>query len=58
MKPINLSFLLSVLLLVSKQTYAQHSDTWFVKDRHINTKVLKEGSHRYLVNFKIGKNAP
>jgi len=58
MKHKNLPFLLSVLLLISMQTYAQQSDTLFVTDRHINTKVLKEGSHRYLVYFQMGKNAP
>lgn len=37
---------------------AQKKDTIRITAAHINTKVLVEGTHRYLVYFKQGKDAP
>ena len=38
------------------QSIAQ--DTIRVSEKEINTKVLREGTHRYLVYFKMKKDAP
>lgn len=46
-----------ILLFVSFISKAQSSDTIHITAEHINTKVLKEGTHRYLVYSKMGKNA-
>ncbi len=46
-----------LLLFVSFGSNAQSRDTIQVTPEHINTKVLKEGTHRYLVYFKMGKGA-
>lgn len=37
---------------------AQKADTILLTAKNINTTVLKEGTHRYLVYFKMGKDAP
>ncbi|MFN8253056.1 MAG: hypothetical protein U0V75_14405 [Ferruginibacter sp.] len=37
---------------------AQKKDTVFIDGKKINTSVLKEGVHRYLVYFKNGESAP
>lgn len=49
-----LYFLLPLLVL---QTAAQQSDTVFITSNHINTKVLMEGTHHYLVYFRMGSDA-
>ncbi len=36
---------------------AQKKDTVFITETHLKTSVLREGIHRYLVYFKMGKNA-
>lgn len=52
--------IISCLLLVSfcHAIQAQKKDTIRINATHINTNVLKEGTHRYLVYFKQGKDAP
>lgn len=37
---------------------AQKRDTVFITEKNINTNVLQEGTHRYLVYFKMKKDAP
>lgn len=37
---------------------AQKKDTVFITEKNINTSVLREGTHRYLVYFKMKKDAP
>jgi hypothetical protein len=38
-------------------TNAQKKDTLFITAKNIDTDVLKEGTHRYLIYFKMGKEA-
>ena len=38
-------------------SFAQKKDTVIITKNNINTTVLREGTHRYLVYFKMGKNA-
>jgi hypothetical protein len=38
-------------------TNAQKTDTLFITEKNINTAVLKDATHRYLVYFKMGKEA-
>lgn len=46
-----------LLFFVSFGSVAQRKDTIVIAPDHINTKVLKEGTHRYLVYFKMSKDA-
>lgn len=51
--------LLFLILLPGVITaYSQRSDTLRITETNINTKFLKDGTHRYLVYFKYGKEAP
>ncbi len=36
---------------------AQKKDTVFISEKDINTKILREGTHRYLVYFKMNKDS-
>lgn len=36
---------------------AQKKDTVFISEKNINTKVLREGTHRYLIYFKMNKDS-
>jgi hypothetical protein len=47
---------LLALLLLAIGTRAQKADTILIDAARVNTKVLKEGVHRYLVYFKMGKD--
>ncbi len=48
-----------LLLIVSYSTVcAQKSDTVRISPQQINSQVLREGTHRYLVYFKTKKDAP
>lgn len=58
MKSINVQFILSVLLLATLNVQSQKSDTVLITPSNIKTKVLKDGTHRYLVYFKMAKDAP
>ncbi len=49
--------LLFALLLVASSLFAQKSDTTLLSAKIINTSVLKEGTHRYLVYFKMQKDS-
>lgn len=49
--------ILLLLFFVSFMCNAQNQDTILITSEHINTKVLKEGIHRYLVYFKMNKGA-
>ncbi|MGF1922972.1 MAG: hypothetical protein ACQUHE_02240 [Bacteroidia bacterium] len=55
MKHLPLTLVLSILLL--GQLHAQKLDTLQVTASTINTKVLREGTHRYLVYFKMKKDS-
>jgi len=57
----NLSTLLltiTFICLISLSVTAQKTDTLLITTKSINTGVLKEGTTRYLVYFKMGKDAP
>lgn len=53
----NFKIALPLLLLFANQAAAQKSDTIVITAKQINTSVLPEGTHRYLVYFKMGKEA-
>ena len=38
-------------------SFAQSNDTVIITQKNLNANVLREGTHRYLVYFKMGKNA-
>lgn len=44
---------LSTLLLIAYPVFAQRNDTVYITSQDINTKVLREGTHRYLVYAKM-----
>lgn len=46
-----------LLLLNAAMLIGQNKDTIVINPQSINTKVLKEGTHRYLVYFKMWKDA-
>lgn len=46
------------LALISFAVQAQKKDTVRVTQQHINSDVLRSGTHRYLVYFKMSKDAP
>lgn len=57
MKLIKMKSILFLLLsIVANQSNAQ--DTIRITEKEINTKALREGTHRYLVYFKMKKDAP
>jgi len=50
----------SLLILLSCAFFsasAQKKDTVFISEKNINPKVLREGTHRYLVYFKMNKDS-
>lgn len=49
--------LLAMLLINSAILMGQQKDTIRISPKDINTKVLKEGTHRYLVYFKMKKDS-
>lgn len=49
--------LITVLLLQTLFVQAQRRDTIRITTKNINTHVLKEGTHRYLVYFKMKKDS-
>ncbi|MFT3676854.1 MAG: hypothetical protein QM781_13255 [Chitinophagaceae bacterium] len=49
--------LLTALLVYSAILMGQQKDTIRISPKDINTKVLKEGTHRYLVYFKMKKDS-
>lgn len=57
MKIFSLFLLGTIFILSSKDSTAQKSDTLQVTSAHINSKVLREGTHRYLVYFKMNKDS-
>lgn len=50
--------ILLLLVLCTSTIYAQESDTIQITSKHINSQILREGTHRYLVYFKMKQNAP
>ncbi|MCW5911018.1 MAG: hypothetical protein KIT62_08085 [Cyclobacteriaceae bacterium] len=48
---------LLILFITTFSLKGQHSDTVYITAKNINTKILREGTHRYLVYFKMGNNA-
>lgn len=46
-----------ILLICTAQLHAQKSDTLHVTAANINTNMLREGTHRYLVYFKMSKDS-
>ncbi len=57
-KQIKKAILFPALLLCMKIALAQKKDTVFINGKNITSSVLKEGTHRYLVYFKMKKDAP
>jgi hypothetical protein len=57
MKQIFTSLLVASCLLFAKQGITQKTDTIIINANQINSGVLKEGSHRYLVYFKMAKDS-
>jgi len=53
----NLMTVLLLSLFTVQSVMAQKKDTILVTPKNINTSVLKEGTHRYLVYFKMSKDA-
>lgn len=49
--------MIALLLFVTSFNYAQKRDTIFITPAQINSGVLQEGTHRYLVYFKMGPSA-
>ena len=53
----NIKLALLLLLLFAEEALSQKSDTIFITAKQINTNVLQEGTHRYLVYFKMSKDS-
>lgn len=53
------SYLLTIAMLcIIFSVNAQKGDTVYINGNNIHPEVLREGTHRYLVYFKKGENAP
>lgn len=50
--------ILLVIFLLQVNVYSQKTDTIYIEPKHINTKVLIPGTHRWLVYFKMGADSP
>lgn len=48
---------IGLLLFSTQELNAQRKDTVEITSAHLNTKVLREGTHRYLVYFKMAKDS-
>jgi hypothetical protein len=57
MKFISMILILATILLLSGNLNAQKIDTVQITAANINTNVLREGTHRYLVYFKMQKDS-
>lgn len=57
MKRTSFAILIFIFLIKSFSVQGQKSDTLYITSKEINTNVLREGTHRYLVYFKMGNNA-
>lgn len=57
MKRTSLTLLIFTLFVTSVSAKEQSSDTVYITSKSITTKILREGTHRYLVYFKMGNNA-
>lgn len=57
MKFLSSTFFLTIIMLCSYNGVAQKTDTVRITSANINTKVLREGTHRYLVYFKMQKDS-
>ena len=57
MKQHALKLILFTLLIGSLSVKGQKSDTLQITSANINTKILREGTHRYLVYFKMKKDS-
>lgn len=57
MKFVSVVFFLAIFLLLSASLNAQKSDTIQITSANINTNVLREGTQRYLVYFKMQKDS-
>lgn len=51
-------FSISLLVNYAAPAFSQGTDTLRVTAKNINSNVLQEGTHRYLVYFKMNKDAP
>ena len=57
MKILSSTMFLTIIILSSYKGVAQKKDTIQISSININTKVLREGTHRYLVYFKMAKDS-
>ena len=57
MRPLSIAALVFFCCFYVENSNAQKNDTVKVTSAHINTKVLREGTHRYLVYFKMNKDS-
>ena len=57
MRYLSLRILLLFFCLYTGKLHAQKSDTIHINSANINTKVLREGTHRYLLYFKMQKDS-
>lgn len=57
MKILTSSIFFALLLNFNLALHAQKSDTLQITAANINTNVLREGTHRYLVYFKMKKDS-
>lgn len=58
MKLLSATLFLTAIFLCTFKVNAQKNDTVSITAANINTKVLREGTHRYLVYFKMKKDTP
>jgi hypothetical protein len=57
MKLLSSTMFLVAIILCSYKSNAQKMDTIRITSANVNTKVLREGTHRYLVYFKMAKDS-
>ncbi len=57
MKYLSLTISFALLFISVEKLNAQKSDTINITSANVNTKILKEGTHRYLVYFKMKKDS-
>jgi len=57
MKNVGFKIFFVTLLFCNYSLHAQGKDTIYITAANINSKVLRDGTHRYLVYFKMGKDS-
>lgn len=57
MKRLSIVSYLAIFVFYACPLFAQKNDTIYIESKDINTNVLREGTHRYLVYFKMNKDS-